>query len=315
MPILIFFVFMVGVLGMLFNAWGVMSKEGERLAEPVRVTVTLFPYYDMARFVGGEHVHVRLLLPPGVDPHEFEPHPNDIALINASDIFVYTNPALECWAERLLEVLPSVRPYVINASSQAVMIANVDRSAECGAHERRTETLDPHVWLDADNAITILHQIRDALIAEDRTHANEYQERSLIYESKLKQLDEQYRNALSSCRTRVFIHGGHRCFGYLARRYNLEYHSVADATGQAALTTNELAGLSILIREKALPYVFYDSFSTPRIAELLAKQTGAGILELDPIANITEPGVNDGTTFTDIMEWNLQQLKFGLDCR
>ena len=65
-----------------------------------KVIATLFPQYDFVRQVGGDRVNVRLLLPPGVEPHEFEPTPHDIIEINQADIFIYTNKYMEPWVDK-----------------------------------------------------------------------------------------------------------------------------------------------------------------------------------------------------------------------
>src|SRR5512140_3375017 len=65
----------------------------------LRVVTTLFPLYDFVRTVGGDRVEARLLLPPGVEPHNFEPRPEDVVQLGKADIFVYTNRYMEPWAD------------------------------------------------------------------------------------------------------------------------------------------------------------------------------------------------------------------------
>src|SRR5512140_2950573 len=72
------------------------QAQGER---KLRVTTTLFPLYDFVRIIGGDRVEARLLLPPGVEPHNFEPRPDDVVRLNKADLFIYTNRYMEPWAD------------------------------------------------------------------------------------------------------------------------------------------------------------------------------------------------------------------------
>lgn len=68
----------------------------------VKVVATLFPQYDFARQIAGEHADVMLLLPPGVESHSYEPTPADIIMIGKADLFLYTGEYMEPWAEKIL---------------------------------------------------------------------------------------------------------------------------------------------------------------------------------------------------------------------
>src|SRR4030042_1670693 len=69
----------------------------------IKVITTLFPLYDMAKGIGANKAEVSLLLPPGVEPHTFEPKPSDIVRITEADVFVFTGKSMEPWAEDILK--------------------------------------------------------------------------------------------------------------------------------------------------------------------------------------------------------------------
>jgi len=71
--------------------------------DKISVVTTLFPMYDFAKIIGGDKVEVSLLLPPGVEPHSFEPTPSDVVKINGSDLFVYTGEFMEPWAHDIID--------------------------------------------------------------------------------------------------------------------------------------------------------------------------------------------------------------------
>ena len=173
-----------------------------------RVIATLFPQYDFVRQVAGERVNVRLLLPPGVEPHEFEPTPQDIIDINRADIFIYTNKYMEPWVDKILKGATNKKLLVVDASRGAKFLYTGGG-------------VDPHVWLCMDNARLMINNVRDALITKDPAGAALYRQKAESYSHQLQLLDEKYNKTIRACRLKQYIFGGHSAFGYFNRRYGL----------------------------------------------------------------------------------------------
>jgi zinc transport system substrate-binding protein len=310
------FIAVLALMGVSYDYWMSRGEAPEEDAgRRITVIATLFPYYDMARSVAGNDAEVRLLLTPGIGPHHFEPSPSDARLLNRADVFIYTGSLLEPWADDLLEDIENPDLKVVNASEYAFIESVAEREHPGVADELEYGTEDPHIWLDLDNAVFILCALRDALAAANPASADAYRERALIYENDLRTLDQEYRDALDSCRTRTFVQGGHRSFGYLAHRYGLEYFSTTGVSDEEEPTARDIAGLVMLVREKALPYVFYEVYESPRTAEQIANEAGADILTLNPAANVTKREMEEGVTFVSIMEQNLRNLSLALECQ
>jgi zinc transport system substrate-binding protein len=318
-PLFVFlagFIVVLALIGISFDYWTSRGKVAEEDAgRRITVITTLFPYYDMARSIAGEDADVRLLLPPGISPHHFEPAPGDIRLLNESDVFIRTGSLLEPWSDDLLKGIDNPDVKIVNASEHALIEFTVGRDHPGVADEREHGTEDPHVWLDFDNAVSILWAVYDALADANHASADAYRERALVYESELRRVDEAYRDTVGLCRTRTFVQGGHRSFGYLAHRYGLEYFSTTGVSDEEEPTAGDIAGLVTLVREKALPYVFYEVYESPRTAEQIANETGADILTLNPAANVTKQEMEEGVTFISIMEQNLRHLSLALECQ
>ncbi|MGE5856737.1 MAG: metal ABC transporter substrate-binding protein, partial [Syntrophaceae bacterium] len=60
-----------------FLALSCQGKETANVPGRLAVVTTLFPLYDFAKNIAGERADVSLLLPPGIEPHGFEPRPAD----------------------------------------------------------------------------------------------------------------------------------------------------------------------------------------------------------------------------------------------
>lgn len=97
---------------------GVVNNQDSKLT----VVTTLFPLYEFAKEVGGDDVEVTLLLPPGAEPHSFEPKPSDIKKIENADAFIYIGEIMEPWAHDILEGLNNKDIQIIDASSLVTLL-------------------------------------------------------------------------------------------------------------------------------------------------------------------------------------------------
>jgi zinc transport system substrate-binding protein len=276
----------------------------------IKIVTTLFPLYDMAIHIGADKAEVSLLVPPGTEPHTFEPKPSDIIKINEVDIFVYTGRFMEPWAEDIIKGVTNKKLIVVDASKGTRMIraAFPDKDEPSGA-------LDPHIWLDFDNAKIMARNIEQALAAKDPVDKAFFKQKADDYNKKLIELDTSFRTALSTCKRKEIVYGGHYAFGYLAKRYGLRYLAAQGVSPDAEPTAKDLARLVDQIKKDNIHYVFYEELSSPKIAETIAGETHAKILLLNAAHNLTKDQCERGVSFFEILNTDLENLKIGLECR
>jgi zinc transport system substrate-binding protein len=278
----------------------------------LKVVTTLFPVYDFARVVGGDAVEVSLLLPPGVEPHSFEPRPEDMMTVAKADIFIYTNSGMEPWAEKLLSgVTKNGKPVMVEAGQGARYIS----SSHSEEHDHKEGATDPHIWLDITNSMQMTDNIAKALAQGVPAKKEMFTINASDYKARLKTLDDRFRSELSNCGTREFIHGGHYAFAYLAERYNLRYISAYGVSADSEPSPRKMKELVDTIRQHKLKSVFYEELLSPAVARSVSEETGASLLKLHGIHNITKQELVSGITYTGLMEQNLAALKKGLMCQ
>lgn len=295
---------------------GCSSKQQK--SDKLQVVTTLFPLYDFARTIGGDKAQVSMLLPPGVEPHSFEPRPEDVVRVNRADLFVYTNPVMEPWAGNILSGVDRGKVVIVEGGKGISMVAAPEGNGheEHGREEHgeahKGAAMDPHVWLDLDNARHIAGTILAAYLARDPANKGYYQANAAKLDADLAALDQRFRQTLAQASRKVLLHGGHYAFGYLARRYGLRYVSATAVNADAEPTPAKLAELVQLMRRERLQYVYTEELLSPRIAETIARETGAKVLMLRAGHNVTRDELNRGVSFISLMEENLQNLKTGL---
>jgi zinc transport system substrate-binding protein len=303
----IFGIAIIIIVGLFFAAN--FSRSPKNISQNLVVVTSSFPLYDFARAIGGDKVKVSLLLPPGVEAHSFEPKPSDIAKINTANIFIYTGEFMEPWAQDIIQGANNKNLKVVNASEGITLIPSVFQDADEPAGSQ-----DPHIWLDFDNDKKIVASIAAALVAQDSANAAYYQQQANAYEAQLTALDDKYQTALSSCAARKIVYGGHYAFGYLAKRYNLEYFAAQGVSPDAEPSAQDLINLVTQIKDNDIEYVFYEELTTPKIAETIAQETSVELLLLSAAHNVSRDDLAAGKTFLQIMEANLANLKIGLQC-
>jgi zinc transport system substrate-binding protein len=317
----------LGALCVLAVALGGCTKKDEAKSPAVTagmsVVTTLFPLYDFARNVAGDRAEVTLLLPPGMEPHSFEPRPEDIVRVNRASLFVYTNRIMEPWAADILKGVGGGGPTVVDASNGARLLPAAERHDhgdhhDEGAHheEAHDETrMDPHLWLDFANAQRMVDNIAAGMAERDPANRDAYLANAAAYRAKLADLDERYRRGLASCSSRVVVHGGHFAFGYLANRYSLSYEAAFAASADAEPTPAKLAKLVKRIRAEGVRTIYTEEIIDPRTTETIARETGAAILPLHGAHTVSRDDLARGVTFISLMEKNLENLRKGLQCR
>ncbi|MCX5846045.1 MAG: zinc ABC transporter substrate-binding protein [Deltaproteobacteria bacterium] len=282
----------------------------------IKVVTTLFPLYDFAKNIGQQKAAVSLLVPPGVEPHNFEPRPNDITRIQDSDLLIFTGKYMEPWVDNLLKGLDTKRLTVVDTSKDITLIRRTDSHDEAEhTHQEESGSPDPHIWLDFSNAVKMVDAITTEFIAKDPQNKDFYAKNSHEYKKKLEELDKKYKDTLLRCRDKVIIHAGHFAFGYLAKRYDLMYASAYKGFApNAEPTPKRLVELTNNVKKHGVRYIYYEELITPKIAEVISKETGCSLLMLHGAHNVTRKEMDSGVTFVQLMEINLENLKVGLQC-
>ncbi|MBI5484805.1 MAG: zinc ABC transporter substrate-binding protein [Deltaproteobacteria bacterium] len=293
-------------------------KAEVKPAAGLQVVTSLFPLYDFARTIAGDKASVTLLLPPGMEPHTFEPKPEDMIRIAKSGLFIYTGPHMEPWADRVIKGIDNKALRVVEAGKlvayRAAASDDDHHESKNGKHHEHA-VMDPHIWLDFTNAASLVDAILEGFNSADPANSDLYRKNAVALKGRLTALDARFTEALASCDTRHFLHGGHYTFGYLARRYKLDYHALSGVSSDSEPSAVRMASIIRQIRASGVKYMFAEELLSPRLAETLAREAGVQLLTLHGAHNLSRDEFSRGITFFDLMNTNLERLQKGLQCR
>lgn len=237
-------------------------------AGPVKVFVSVAPQKYFVERVGGNRVQVFVLIPPGADPHTFEPHPADmVELARASAWFTIGVP----FEENLLTRISSANPELAVIRTEE----GIERTQSGG------EGPDPHIWLSPRRVKRQAENILAGLIQADPAGERVYRANARRFQAELDALDREFRTLFAPVRGKTFL-VYHPSWGYLADDYGL--NQAAIEVGGKEPRGADLARLIRLAREKKIRVVFVDPRFSSRSASTIASSIGARLVEADPLA-------------------------------
>jgi len=229
--------------------------------DAIDVVATTTVFADLVRQVGGSHVRVSSLVPPGGEVHTFDPTPADIARVADADLIVMNGLGLDDWVADLAADSGSNAP-----------ILRLGEGIE-GATE------NPHLWMDVRNATRYAVRIGDELARIDAANATSYGDQTKAYTQRLTELDEWARERIAAVPAeRRKVVSFHDAFPYFAAAYGLEIvGTVIDAPGQDP-SAGEIAGLIDDIRASGATALFGEAQFNPELARTIAEEAGIAVV-------------------------------------
>lgn len=297
----VFFLLSIPLIFLAFLEFRTPTTTNEQVQDqnPITISATIYPLAYLATQVGGERVLVDIITPPGAEPHEYEPTPKEIANFTEAQIVLVNGGGIDAWAEKLL-------PEVSKSGNRSLVFSSFVSFRPVG------DGVDPHFWLDPLTYKVAVPFVRDALIEADPLHALEYQDRATRLLSSLDELDLQYRSGLARCERRDVV-TAHSAFGYLTARYELRQVAISGVSPESEPSLSAMGALVDQVKRSGATTVFFESLTSPKLAETLARETGAKTDILDPIEGLNANS-EASENYQSIMKENLVRLNEALTC-
>jgi zinc transport system substrate-binding protein len=264
----------------------------------LRVVSSFFPIDEFVKKIGGDMIQSSILIPTGIEPHDFEPTINQIQTVDSADVLVYNGLGIDNWITK------------INTAHK------IDASEGLNASytDRRNMTLDPHVWLDPLLAKKEVENIRDGLMTIDPNNRDRYFNNAKNFLNVLDNLDKTIKTYLESCKKRDFI-TFHNSFSYFAKQYGLNQHSISNAGPEAEVTPTRLVEIINIAKSLDLKVIYSEELMDSRYASVVAQEIADGkVLILSPIEGLTKYEQEVGIGYIDKMNENIKNLTVGLEC-
>ncbi|WP_300548428.1 zinc ABC transporter substrate-binding protein [Roseovarius sp.] len=287
---------------------GVMGLAGVALAEAPRVATDIAPVHSLVARVMQGVGEPALIVRPGASPHGYAMRPSEAQALEKADLVIWVGEALAPWLEgsienlagtaRVIELLDRDETHVLPLREGVAFAASGEDESghehegheheghEHGGHDH--QGLDPHVWLDPENAHRWLGLVAGELAAIDPEHAAQYAENASAAQAELDTLMAALKAGIAPVRDVPFLvyHDAYQYFEAWAGLHADGAIALGDASNPGPARVAELRDMA---QRHNIACVFSEPQFDPRLVErVFGDVAGHGVL--DPMASGHAPG-------------------------
>lgn len=275
--------------------------------EKCHVVTSFYPIYLFAQNLldGVENVTLTNLAANNTGClHDYQLQTGDMKELAKADVFLINGAGMESYLEGVFEAFPDL-PVTDASVGVALLAEDADHDHDEDEHDH-DHAYNAHIWLDAENAIQMVKNLADGLMAELPAHAEKIAANRDAYVQRLSALDAELTEALADLPHKDII-TFHEAFPYFANAYGLNVAAVVNRDPDDALSPRALADLCKTVRDLGAPPLFTEPQYEDMAAQTISRETGAPVYTLDPIVTGPESDI-PLTYYEDAMRANLAVL-------
>lgn len=272
-------------------------SSGDEMPKVVSTTTIIA---DLTEAIASDQIKHTSLLQPGVDPHIYEPVPQDSIALENADLILYNGYNLEPGLIRLIEAV----------GQRARRVAVAEFITPLNTEENGEIEPDPHVWGNVENAIVMVEVIRDELIAlspDDRQIFTDNAEQLIEELEKLHiWIGEQIATIPSDRRYLVTTHDA---FQYYAAAYGLNIPgTLIGISTEEQPSAQTVRNLAEEIRRLRVPAILAETTLNPQLIRAVAEEAGVKLAPQELYSDsIGAPG-SQGDSYVRMMEANTRAI-------
>lgn len=264
----------------------IVKAEGH---SKIQVIASFYPLYEFTKEVGGDKVDVSLLVPTGVEPHDWDPTIRDIQRIEQADLLIINGNGFEKWVDKI--------------DSSKITIINTGKSF--GWLSESGDPMDFHYWLNPLSAKLQINTISDGLIKADPNNIEYYKNLKKDYELKIDELHSKIKTELNECKKDFIVF--HDAFSYFANEYGLNQHVIIQSNDpHSEPTSKKLEDIIRLAKSLEINVIFTEEINL-KTSQVIARELDGRTLVLSPLEI-----VEDNSSYIEKMDENLSNLKEAL---
>lgn len=234
----------------------------------IKVVTSINPVDQLVKYIGGDKVETTLFVPPGIEPHDFEPTARQLASLKEAKVLFINGLDMEHWAEE----------GAITGSTKVMLLSEGVDVIHLGG-ETSPVIGDPHVWLGltelklmAENAATAM----TILAPEDRAY---FEANLQKFKTEADALANEYDPKFALYKGKSFV-TGHEAFAYLCRNIGLVQKAVQGPFAEGEPTPQKIKELVDYVRAEHISTIFVEELASPKVSDTLARETGTELVTL-----------------------------------
>lgn len=275
-----FYFFCISFCLIFFSCGNNKNKQDEK--QPI-ITVTIEPQRYFLEQLVDSTFKVVTMVPPGSSPETYDPSPVQMSdLSKSAAYFAIGHIGFEVmWLDKLKTNNPNLL-FFDNSKGIKLIEAEDEHHHDHGEeNHNHAGGVDPHTWSSPKEAMTIIHNMYDALLKINPSNKDIYKNNLSKLEEKIAKTDSMITTLLSNISTKSFIIY-HPALSYFARDYGLTQYCIE--VGGKEPSPAQLKEMVEKARESGTKVIFIQQEFDSKNAEIIAKETGCKLVVINPLA-------------------------------
>ncbi len=277
-----------------------LSTNQESYSVKLKVASSIFPIYSIINEVGGDRIDNYLILPSGSSPHTYDASPQDIKSLQGVKVIFGVGAGADDWLDDLTYSISGVEKFTLD--NQVNLQSFPDHEEENIDEDHYHGDVDPHYWLNPDNAISIAEAAALKFSELDPEGREEYLENFNDFKNKLSSLDIIWQAKLNQLNRKEIV-VFHDAWNYFAKHYNLKIVASIEPFAGKSPGPRYLKDLQIIVKEKDIKAIFIEPQLATSVAEVLASDLNIEIATLDPLG-----GTESISDYFSLIEYNVDTI-------
>ncbi len=279
----------------------------------IQVAAAFYPLQYAVTSVGGDVVNVSSLTTPGIEPHDVELTPKQVADATQADLVVYLSGFQPAVDEAVKQTDPDrvldVAEFASLKGADESLADHDDATQDEAEHDHGDA--DPHFWLDPQRLSAVEDAIAERLKVLAPEQASTISANATAAQSVLTEVDTEFSAGLENCARRELF-TSHSAFSYLTGRYDLRQVGVAGISPNIEPSPSRIAEVQRLATEYGATTIFFETAASDAVAQSIAQDLGLQTAVLDPVETLSDQSV--GEDYPAIMRANLAAIQKANDC-
>lgn len=285
---------MKSILGFLLV--GLLATSSLLQAETIpSVATSIKPVSMVVKAIAGDKVNIEQIVSNNASPHDFALRPSDLRKVINADLVVWVGESLEPFLEKPLhnsqhadtaiEWLSLVESAGDHHKSDVPKTVKSFESHGHG-HGHHHDGLDPHVWLDLENAHLLADAVTEKLSIMLPQQASYFEQNLADFEAALAKADAENKQMLSPLKTLNYV-VFHDAYSYFEAHYDIAHIANISLSPERKPGAKKVVSIRRLMKDEQVACIFSEVQFNPAIVNVLVEGTNVKAIELDPLgANI-----------------------------
>lgn len=270
--------------------FGLQAAANPAPQAPPAVVVSIAPLADLVAGVMDGVTAPKLLLRGNGSPHHYHLKPSDASMLHQAQLIFWLGPELEAFLPRILANLPEsnknyalleLKTKLLFLESTALIKGKLSKTVKPGT---TTQAIDPHVWLNPENASKLVQQVSEILSAFDPAHAHQYQSNRDKLQRQLQQLKQELQHRLEPLKAQSFL-SHHAGYQYFTQAFGLKAIPSILAPHSHHASAKRLTEVDQYLQQASVNCIFIEPQLSKKMAVSIARRFELPLITIDALGS------------------------------